>query len=268
MDRVTANQERLPFAKVCVLVYASKEIPFEIGVKLRGVKLQVRVEVPWTLARCSHYIQFGHNDRTCLYQVKAGAKEDVKQKWMPKANYLVDNADHKLTASKNVGSNHGRAGSEIRFSILSKVDDGDSEGKATQQLTSVVVLMGSIKARVQESLAKRKLEEGLSNAVSNSVVSELNKSKLTPIQGKQNGGTAMGNSLMMEDKVLSIAADSSSEDDSVLSKRKPILPISNLVQKSRLASLGVHNAIAAVKTQNKNCKRQAKKASAKQVSST
>ena len=47
MDRITANQQRLAYAKVCVEVAADKEILRSIRVKLRnGTYATIHVEVP------------------------------------------------------------------------------------------------------------------------------------------------------------------------------------------------------------------------------
>ncbi|XVF61654.1 hypothetical protein PTKIN_Ptkin08bG0147700 [Pterospermum kingtungense] len=69
MDYFTAKQERLAFAKVCVVMNASKSIPSEIGVKLRGSIVKVRVEVPWSPPRCSYCAFFRHSDQSCCKQL-------------------------------------------------------------------------------------------------------------------------------------------------------------------------------------------------------
>lgn len=53
MDRFTANQQRVAFAKVCIEVEAAKEIPNTIEVQLRdGSLVMVHVEVPWKPLKC------------------------------------------------------------------------------------------------------------------------------------------------------------------------------------------------------------------------
>ena len=48
MDRITANQQHLTFAKICVEVDASVEIPKFIEVRMRnGAMVNIFVEVPW-----------------------------------------------------------------------------------------------------------------------------------------------------------------------------------------------------------------------------
>ena len=48
IDRITANQQRLAFAKVCVEVEAAIEIPRFIEVELRdGSLVQVQVDILW-----------------------------------------------------------------------------------------------------------------------------------------------------------------------------------------------------------------------------
>ena len=66
MDKITACQQRLAFAKICVEVEASKPIPRFIEVEMKdGIMVSVIVEVPWYPQNCIHYAIFGHGDKTC-----------------------------------------------------------------------------------------------------------------------------------------------------------------------------------------------------------
>ena len=66
MDRITANQQRLSYAKVCVEIEVNKEIPRSIEVELRnGRTVSVMVEVPWMPAKCSQCRIFGHGEKIC-----------------------------------------------------------------------------------------------------------------------------------------------------------------------------------------------------------
>ena len=64
MDRITTNQQRLAYAKVCVEIKDTMDIPRFIEVELRsGTFVSVNVEVPWLLVKCSQCI-FGHGDKS------------------------------------------------------------------------------------------------------------------------------------------------------------------------------------------------------------
>ena len=81
MDSITANQQRLAYAKVCVEVEASMEIPSSIEVELRdGASISVRVEVPWIPAKCSRCGIFGHGEKVSPRKPVEPAK-----RWIPKA---------------------------------------------------------------------------------------------------------------------------------------------------------------------------------------
>ena len=81
MDRISANQQRLAFAKVCVEVEAAMEIPRFIEVELRdGSLVQVQVDILWMHIKCSQCKIFGHEDKICPRKV---VKEAVKA-WVPK----------------------------------------------------------------------------------------------------------------------------------------------------------------------------------------
>ena len=81
MDRITASQQRLAFAKVCVELEASMEVIRSIEVEVRnGKKIHVTVEYPWMPLKCSHCGIFGHGDKTCYPKM-----EPISGKvWVPK----------------------------------------------------------------------------------------------------------------------------------------------------------------------------------------
>ena len=81
MDRITASQQRLAFAKVCVEVEAAKDIPKIIEVERRnGSIIPVGVEIPWMPMKCSTCCIFGHCDKECPRKlVQATARV-----WVPK----------------------------------------------------------------------------------------------------------------------------------------------------------------------------------------
>ncbi|XVF81983.1 hypothetical protein PTKIN_Ptkin16aG0006400 [Pterospermum kingtungense] len=76
MDRITANQERLEYAKVCVEIDVLKEIPSHIDVKMRnGSRVSVTVEVPWMPPKCIGCSVFGHSEKTCARKPVVSATE-------------------------------------------------------------------------------------------------------------------------------------------------------------------------------------------------
>ncbi|KAK8665814.1 hypothetical protein V6N13_005972 [Hibiscus sabdariffa] len=69
MDSVTANRERLEYAKVCVEIGACSVLPKFIDVLLRDGRIHhVRVVVPWLLPSCSKCKVFGHAVKPCSMQ--------------------------------------------------------------------------------------------------------------------------------------------------------------------------------------------------------
>ena len=58
MDNITANQQQLAYAKACVEIEATLEIPCSIEVELK-------YGIPWLPAKCSHCCIFGYRDKTC-----------------------------------------------------------------------------------------------------------------------------------------------------------------------------------------------------------
>ena len=85
MDRFTASQQRLAFAKVCIKVESAKEIPHTMEVQLRdGSLVSIHVEVPWKPMRCLQCNIFGHGDKTCPRKVQT-----VKA-WVPTAKKIED----------------------------------------------------------------------------------------------------------------------------------------------------------------------------------
>ena len=67
IDRITANQQRLAFAMICVEVDISVEIPQTIVVKMKnGAMVSISVTIPWTPQKCSKCKIFGHLNKNCL----------------------------------------------------------------------------------------------------------------------------------------------------------------------------------------------------------
>ena len=80
MDRITANQQKLSYAKVCVEIEVTKDIPRSIEVELRnGRTMSIMVEVPWMHAKCSQCRIFGHGEKFCPM------KQGITKVWKPKS---------------------------------------------------------------------------------------------------------------------------------------------------------------------------------------
>ena len=81
MDRITASQQRLAFAKVCVEIEVSMEMVRSIEVEVRnGSTVHVMVEYPWMPLKCSNCCMFGHTDKTCAIKVVS----NTVKVWKPK----------------------------------------------------------------------------------------------------------------------------------------------------------------------------------------
>ena len=88
MDRITARQQRLAFAKVCVEIDAGMEIPRFLEVELRnGSTVHVQVDIPWIPIKCSHCKIFGHADKACSRKVM----KEVATVWVPKKTTKNEN---------------------------------------------------------------------------------------------------------------------------------------------------------------------------------
>ncbi|XVF63676.1 hypothetical protein PTKIN_Ptkin09bG0105500 [Pterospermum kingtungense] len=284
MDRFTAEQERLAFAKVC-----------------------------------SACVQFGHSDKTCRNMPKFGDKNSIEKKWVPKVARVATTVGNvgpavgnlELNKSSRVGNRNsvegirqqGKASSETRFSILmeeevDKTNSGVDRNKDLKQPSTIADLMNNIKAQVQESLVKRTIEDkvkgilvqdtldqkkvddtvknkqaGVFNVVVDAQIdlvavhsSGQNSAGGVPVQGTTSKNEGSKSVSLVENKKADLTPMQnvdSTDDENEMSMKKPLLPISNLVRQPRLASLGVSDVVAAIKAQNKKCRRQVRKASAK-----
>ena len=81
MDQIPAGQQRLTYAKICVEIEASKNIPKSIEVELgNGSVISISVEVPWLPPKCSRCCIFRHVDKSCPCKPIAV----VAKVWKPK----------------------------------------------------------------------------------------------------------------------------------------------------------------------------------------
>lgn len=99
MDQVTANLERLAYARVCVEIDASTEIPDFIEVEMvEGRVIHIFVKVPWKPLKCSISKIYGHSDRD--YFSKSKGKQ--AQKWIPKKDTCVIAKTSKHTVQPSI----------------------------------------------------------------------------------------------------------------------------------------------------------------------
>ena len=98
MDHITAKQQRLTFAKICIEIKATKDIPSAIEVRLQdGSIVSVSVEIPWRPLKCLHCVIFGHTEKACSQKpsmtkiwVPKGKTKKVDQEFVKKAEATLD----------------------------------------------------------------------------------------------------------------------------------------------------------------------------------
>ncbi|XP_022734764.1 uncharacterized protein LOC111288229 [Durio zibethinus] len=134
MDSITANKQRLAYAKICIEKKASMEVPKFIDVERRdGSIMSVSVEIPWMPQKCKHCCIFGHNDKTRTKTIKIEAMV-----WVPKYKGNMAMQEAKMTEvdelqpdsaiRKNevlIALPTARAGSVNRFSILEALQESE-----------------------------------------------------------------------------------------------------------------------------------------------
>ncbi|RRT38651.1 hypothetical protein B296_00052111, partial [Ensete ventricosum] len=66
IDKATASQTRLTFAKACVMVSSNEELPNDVSYRdLDGSTRKVKVSYSWKLQRCKVCLSFGHVNGAC-----------------------------------------------------------------------------------------------------------------------------------------------------------------------------------------------------------
>ncbi|XVF72718.1 hypothetical protein PTKIN_Ptkin12aG0142700 [Pterospermum kingtungense] len=248
MDKIIAKRERLAYAKVCVEIEASKEIPKCIKVDLGdGYHAIVTVECLWLPLKCCNCKIFGHTDKTCPNKPVVVAKI-----WRPK-QIIEINDDKKQHENINGTKQRWKVGSIERFAILNK-----DEATGVAQVTSVQGDMAKDKDSdsvplLVEDKGNNSLVVGQSRTDFSSV--QNSAAQITSIQGdmaKDKDSDSVP--LLVEDKGNNslVAGQSrtdfssvqnSTDDEGEMSRKRPILPISKLVKQPRLASLGVPDVV-------------------------
>ncbi|XVE64469.1 hypothetical protein DITRI_Ditri07aG0103300 [Diplodiscus trichospermus] len=191
MDRITATQQRLSYAKICIEIGAAENLSRIIDVKMKdGSFNTVFVDIPWFLSRCSNCHIFGHTDKTCTKKAAVQvakvwvAKKEVKtvdstlgDPIEMKEQVVTTHIDDNVSSKKSIAA---RAGSANKFAILNSVDNADalddSVGLRTEQEVDMVLevedkaqrhsrvtsagvtelIMKSLKPRKKEPVDKRK----------------------------------------------------------------------------------------------------------------
>ena len=135
MDKITASQQRLAFAKVCVEIEATTEMIRSIEVEVKhGRTVHVMVEYPWMPLKCSNCCVFGHGDKTCatkvvptIAKIWKPKKVDTEEKVMEerKESNIVEETQVKQINGKErvkeTTANPQQSSSTNRFSILESV---------------------------------------------------------------------------------------------------------------------------------------------------
>ncbi|XVE74986.1 hypothetical protein DITRI_Ditri12bG0061700 [Diplodiscus trichospermus] len=115
MDRITASFQRLAYAKVCVEIDVTSEIPSTIEVRMKdGSPVSITVEVPWHPQRCTNCSLFGYSSKTC--QRKPAV---VTKTWVPKQ---VKRTVHEKKEEVVYGSNDGKEMKKL-WSHLQEVEE-------------------------------------------------------------------------------------------------------------------------------------------------
>ncbi|KAK8690328.1 hypothetical protein V6N13_089021 [Hibiscus sabdariffa] len=114
MDSITANKERLAFAKVCVEIKTGDPIPEVVNVLMQdGSIIEVRVMVPWLPPCCSKCKVYGHSDKTCT----KGLSKPLVKVWKAK---IVSPVEAGGSVSE-IGESSNKINDEI--SVGDKVED-------------------------------------------------------------------------------------------------------------------------------------------------
>lgn len=70
-DKMTAERERLAFARVCIEVKAGATLPEEILLQdVNGSRSMQKIEYEWIPVSCSHCNVFGHIEARCPKKAK------------------------------------------------------------------------------------------------------------------------------------------------------------------------------------------------------
>ncbi|KAL3519685.1 hypothetical protein ACH5RR_017834 [Cinchona calisaya] len=78
-DKLTADQSRLSFARVCVEIGVHSVLPDKIPyVNEKGFKVSQEVIYEWIPSKCNHWVKFGHPTYSCPVQPR------IEKKWVQK----------------------------------------------------------------------------------------------------------------------------------------------------------------------------------------
>ncbi|XVF56970.1 hypothetical protein PTKIN_Ptkin06aG0164300 [Pterospermum kingtungense] len=238
MDRITATQQRLAYAKVCVEVDALKEIPKTINVEMReGRVIQVKVDIPWYPQRCQHCKIFGHNTKSCVKQHVV-----TKERWVPK--HVPAQAPAQVPAHPAQVPAQVPASVSVQVSNLNKVPIPNSTVLKQMMAHNLVSSVNRFDA----------LRFDLENSV-DCAISDLQESKsCETVQHEQNEHSVY----YVEGKQLLQVQDS---DDDIHDESTGLVPVEDIIleKKPRRAALNVSKVVTALKPQPQNSKGNSKK---------
>ncbi|XP_019261965.1 PREDICTED: uncharacterized protein LOC109239829 [Nicotiana attenuata] len=103
-DRLTAECERISYARVLIEMDITQPMPDELKLEQKDGKIRVQsVEYEWKLVFCQECNKFGHPNGECKKEPQRGMqrKKDKKQQWVRKAKE-DDNEEKKIPPEKEI----------------------------------------------------------------------------------------------------------------------------------------------------------------------
>ncbi|XVF40910.1 hypothetical protein PTKIN_Ptkin01aG0154800 [Pterospermum kingtungense] len=134
MDQITAKQQRLSYARVCVEIVAGKSIPRTLKVQMRdGGYHSVDVEIPWIPPSCGQCSIFGHSEKNC--------PKKVHQAWVPKKSDVVE--ERVTGTDKRKVTEDGPVVEQVD-GVVSRVETRESSGKDIEGMSEKTPLISSV----------------------------------------------------------------------------------------------------------------------------
>ncbi|XP_020271064.1 uncharacterized protein LOC109846252 [Asparagus officinalis] len=121
-DKLTANRQRLSYARVLVEVKMPSTLPDHISIQgPNGKMINQRVHYEWKPKWCDYCKQLGHDAKSCRKQVRT-------QKWVPKNPGTKENVQGDLNTLANAGSKN-----PVNTVFMKSVHDKDHISKGSNQ---------------------------------------------------------------------------------------------------------------------------------------
>ncbi|XVF55241.1 hypothetical protein PTKIN_Ptkin06aG0021300 [Pterospermum kingtungense] len=192
MDRITAQRERLAFARVCVEIEVTKEIPKKIEVLLRGRIVEVMVSVPWLPLKCPKCNIFGHTEKDCM---KKQVVVSIEEKERMENKVLQDKGKKPMTewvatTRNEVGSSsktQSKAGSINKFTML-QLEEGNKVEQSSGVKSSMNKYAGDGVASLMENIKAQRRKTHVKDVSVSGIgpIPEVTE-KLNVIEGTGNG---------------------------------------------------------------------------------